>query len=693
MNENQNTELKFVLSLDGKNFTAVAHTSTATADKLTASIDKIAVSSAKVVKTNTAVVGSQTDLGSRLLKLQKHYDKLTKDSQDYERTAKRIVNIQRLLSKNTAQSVVQTKKLGGATGTTGYAMISMNRIIDDSAYGFVAVSNNISPMLDSFSLVARDAGGVAAGLKTMAKSLVGPLGIATAVSIVTSILTRYALSNRSASEETKSLTKESDELNSKIKKLEGSYKDLIEANKLYKDNIKNRITDNLTSIEDYQKKLNVLKSGGNLSDTERVNITDDITELQNEIEKLQEQLKNGEPSIQANILLLQKLGDAAFNAGAKGIKEFLKNEKISKEQFETLTNQLKQYENTAFAFFGGKKKGTLFDELDIAGQLEPEKDQIIKTNKVLVEFLKNLSGKGNNGKIFAEGSIGFLREEISKLNDEFEKTTSEEKRIKVKAVIEAKEIQLDKAVNPLVNVAFDEFDLINQDFDDLDKQIAEEDERHKMKMAQLQFEADAKAKYDKEELRNIEKKRREEQRLHDQRMDSLHNFGSVLTQISENEKSVLAQLGNMLQTAIEIYSAVNSVTNKESDSTIASFDILSSVLGFVGLFHKGGIAGSPQQKVAVDPKVFSNAEVYHTGGIAGVPAILNPDEIILTQEMQKNLLGILASNQISLSKSSSSGVVKHEVTGKWSFEGNRFVNQIDAARSRNNRMARTISGT
>lgn len=67
-------------------------------------------------------------------------------------------------------------------------LMNLNRVVSDAPYGFMAIANNIDPLVDSFQRLSRDAGGTTGALRAMISSLAGPAGIAFAISAVTAIV-------------------------------------------------------------------------------------------------------------------------------------------------------------------------------------------------------------------------------------------------------------------------------------------------------------------------------------------------------------------------------------------------------------------------------------------------------------------------------------------------------------------------
>lgn len=85
--------------------------------------------------------------------------------------------------------------LGGvakASNTAGQSLVNLGRIVQDAPFGFVAIQNNINPLIESFGRLKAETGGSGAAFLALGKSLLGVGGIGLGVSIVTSLLTKLS---------------------------------------------------------------------------------------------------------------------------------------------------------------------------------------------------------------------------------------------------------------------------------------------------------------------------------------------------------------------------------------------------------------------------------------------------------------------------------------------------------------------
>lgn len=62
------------------------------------------------------------------------------------------------------------------------ATVDMGRILQDLPFGFIGIANNLNPMLESFQRLGKESGGLKGALKALGGSLIGPGGLALALS-------------------------------------------------------------------------------------------------------------------------------------------------------------------------------------------------------------------------------------------------------------------------------------------------------------------------------------------------------------------------------------------------------------------------------------------------------------------------------------------------------------------------------
>lgn len=113
----------------------------------------------------------------------------------------------------------KSEKLPDSVGRANNALFATTQIVRDLPFGFVAISNNLPILADQFSALRATAGSTTLALKGMWSAMMGPAGIAFAISSVISLITAWSLSNRGAKDETNNLKSAVDELNDSLKNM------------------------------------------------------------------------------------------------------------------------------------------------------------------------------------------------------------------------------------------------------------------------------------------------------------------------------------------------------------------------------------------------------------------------------------------------------------------------------------------
>lgn len=81
--------------------------------------------------------------------------------------------------------------LNKAAGSTTQTLTNVGRVVQDLPFGLIGIANNLDPLLASFQQLKQQSGGLGPALKSLGSALIGPAGIAIALSAVTSILIKY----------------------------------------------------------------------------------------------------------------------------------------------------------------------------------------------------------------------------------------------------------------------------------------------------------------------------------------------------------------------------------------------------------------------------------------------------------------------------------------------------------------------
>jgi hypothetical protein len=82
-----------------------------------------------------------------------------------------------------------TPEFTNNTNKASYALTNLSRVASDAPFGFIAIQNNLDPLLSSFGQLQKETGSVGGALKALGSSLAGPAGIAVGFSVVSALVT------------------------------------------------------------------------------------------------------------------------------------------------------------------------------------------------------------------------------------------------------------------------------------------------------------------------------------------------------------------------------------------------------------------------------------------------------------------------------------------------------------------------
>lgn len=81
------------------------------------------------------------------------------------------------------------KKTVTSSGQATLALSNLGRVASDAPFGFIAIANNIEPLIQSFQSLGKTSGGIGQTLKALGASLIGPGGLLLGFSLVSSAVT------------------------------------------------------------------------------------------------------------------------------------------------------------------------------------------------------------------------------------------------------------------------------------------------------------------------------------------------------------------------------------------------------------------------------------------------------------------------------------------------------------------------
>jgi hypothetical protein len=93
-------------------------------------------------------------------------------------------------AQKTGQALNSSLKPGATQATQ--SLTNLGRIAQDAPFGFIAIQNNISPLIESFGRLKTETGSTGGALKSLVGGLAGPAGLGLAVSVGTALLTTFA---------------------------------------------------------------------------------------------------------------------------------------------------------------------------------------------------------------------------------------------------------------------------------------------------------------------------------------------------------------------------------------------------------------------------------------------------------------------------------------------------------------------
>ena len=107
------------------------------------------------------------------------------------------------LQKSTSKATDALNNVKKASGSAQYALTNLSRVASDAPFGFIAIQNNLDPLIQSFGQLQKETGSAGGALKALAGSLIGPAGIGLAFSIASAAFTAFQMGLFDSGEESK----------------------------------------------------------------------------------------------------------------------------------------------------------------------------------------------------------------------------------------------------------------------------------------------------------------------------------------------------------------------------------------------------------------------------------------------------------------------------------------------------------
>lgn len=157
--------------------------------------------------------GLKLVVGADITEAEKALQTLTKDAGTTTNAIDRLGKSKGFtqLSNTAVTATGALKKLKPASNEATASLINLGRVAQDAPFGIIGIANNINPLLESFQRLRASSATTGAALKSLAGSLIGGGGLGLAVSVVTGLMSYFALSSRGAKKETDELKGSTDE--------------------------------------------------------------------------------------------------------------------------------------------------------------------------------------------------------------------------------------------------------------------------------------------------------------------------------------------------------------------------------------------------------------------------------------------------------------------------------------------------
>ena len=82
-----------------------------------------------------------------------------------------------------------TSQVSPVAGKAQFALTNLSRVVSDAPFGFIAIQNNLEPLLQSFQGLSTASGGAGGALKALGATLAGPAGVLIGFSVLSSVTT------------------------------------------------------------------------------------------------------------------------------------------------------------------------------------------------------------------------------------------------------------------------------------------------------------------------------------------------------------------------------------------------------------------------------------------------------------------------------------------------------------------------
>jgi hypothetical protein len=164
----------------------------------------------------------EIEVGASTAQLSKNMSELKSDLSNFKTQLEKATDTQTIAKLNKAIKETESSlkaikgfdggKIAAGSNQAGNALTNLGRIASDAPFGFIAIQNNLDPLIQSFGFLTRETGSTKEALKALGSSLTGTAGVALAFTLVTSAITFIIQKYGSLGEAIDSLTSDNGNL-------------------------------------------------------------------------------------------------------------------------------------------------------------------------------------------------------------------------------------------------------------------------------------------------------------------------------------------------------------------------------------------------------------------------------------------------------------------------------------------------
>jgi hypothetical protein len=128
-------------------------------------------------------------IGADVADFEKAIDKVEKDMKGIQPVVTTTGKSFSDFGKAVTKTATDVQKLPDAAGKAGNVLTNLSRVASDAPFGFIAIQNNLDPLIQSFGSLQKSSGSTIGAIKGLAASLAGPAGLAVGFSVVSALIT------------------------------------------------------------------------------------------------------------------------------------------------------------------------------------------------------------------------------------------------------------------------------------------------------------------------------------------------------------------------------------------------------------------------------------------------------------------------------------------------------------------------